>query len=148
MTADPAVVRALALTPWSPPEDHIIDITTIGAKTGRPRRIEIWFHRVEGHFYLTGMPTPRSWYANVLANPRFTFHLKREVKADLPATATLVGPRDRRRALTAIVSQQDLPAYAARGVPRQDLDTWLARSPLIEILFDDQELRAVAATAP
>ncbi len=26
-------------------QDQVIDITTIGRKSGQPRRIEIWFHR-------------------------------------------------------------------------------------------------------
>jgi hypothetical protein len=28
--------------------DEVIDITTIGRKSGEPRRIEIWFHRLDG----------------------------------------------------------------------------------------------------
>ncbi len=38
-------------------QDRIIDITTIGRKTGAPRRIEIWFHRVDGRYYITGSAT-------------------------------------------------------------------------------------------
>ena len=36
--------------------DRVIDITTIGRKTGEPRRIEIWFHRIDGRYYITGTP--------------------------------------------------------------------------------------------
>ncbi|MDQ2999008.1 MAG: nitroreductase/quinone reductase family protein [Chloroflexota bacterium] len=46
-----------------------IDITTIGRTSGEPRRIEIWFHNVDGHIYITGTPGRRSWYANLRANP-------------------------------------------------------------------------------
>ena len=45
------------------------------------------------------------------------------------------------------IGQQDLPEYAAKGVPHQNLDTWLARSPLLEILFDDSGLQAAASLA-
>ena len=59
----------------------VIDITTTGKVTGRPWRKEIWLHSVDGRLYITGIPRPRSWYANLVANPEFTLHLKRGVKA-------------------------------------------------------------------
>ena len=51
-----------------------IDITTIGRASGEPRRIEIWFHNIDGHIYITGTPGRRDWYANLRADPNFTFH--------------------------------------------------------------------------
>ena len=67
--------------------DRLIDITTTGRSTGSARRTEIWFQNVDGHVYITGRPGRRSWFANLLANPDFTFHLKESVRADLPAEA-------------------------------------------------------------
>jgi deazaflavin-dependent oxidoreductase (nitroreductase family) len=139
---DPAVVRALDIGPDSSPADHTIDITTRGARTGIPRRIEVWFHRVDGHWYLTGVPGPRNWYANLRAHPRFTVHLKYGVTADLAATAMPVDESTRRRVITAVLDLQKQPQIAARVNQRQDADDWLARSPLVEIVFDDDELRA------
>ena len=64
----------------------VIDITTRGRKTGQPRRIEIRFHHIAGQVYITGRPPRRrDWYANLLAHPEFTFHLKQTANADLPA---------------------------------------------------------------
>ena len=86
--------------------DRTIDITTRGRKTGALHRIEIWFHHIDGHIYITGAPGRRDWYANVLAHPEFTFHLKQSTKADLPARAT------------------PIPAEAAiRGVARRERAT-------------------------
>ena len=68
-------------------QDETIDITTTGRKSGQPRRTEIWFRRVRGRTYITGTPGPRDWYVNMLADPRFIFHLKESVQADLPARA-------------------------------------------------------------
>jgi len=145
MTIDMAIVRALALGPDSTAQDHTIDITTIGARTGRPRRIEIWFHRVDGKWYLSGVPVPRNWNANLHANPRFTVHLKHGVRADLPATARPVTDHEtRKHVLTEILKTQDRPATGGRA-PRQYLSDWLAGSPLMEIVFDDEELAAVAS---
>lgn len=147
MTVDDAVARALDIGPDSATAERTIDITTLGRHSGIPRRIEVWFHRVDGHWYITGMPGPRSWYANVRANPRFVVHLKHGVRADLPATAAPVDEPTRRRVITAVLDLQNRPEIAARVSRRQDLDDWLARSPLIEIVFDDEQLRT-AAPAP
>jgi deazaflavin-dependent oxidoreductase (nitroreductase family) len=65
----------------------IADITTIGRKTGLPRRVEIYFHQFDGEYYLTGRPGfKRDWEANIKANPQFTLHLKRGVAADVSVT--------------------------------------------------------------
>ena len=81
---------ALAIDERSTAEERTVDITTTGARTGQPRRIEIWFHRVDGRYYLSSFPARPGWYANLRANPRFTVHLKRGVTADLAATAVPV----------------------------------------------------------
>ena len=57
-------------------KDLVIDITTTGRRSGALRRLEIWFHEIEGRWYITGSPGKRDWHANLLATPQFTFHLK------------------------------------------------------------------------
>ncbi|MFD6276475.1 hypothetical protein ACFWFI_13015 [Streptomyces sp. NPDC060209] len=53
---------------------------------------------------------PTSWYANLLAHPDFTFHLKHGIRADLAARATPVtGQEERRRILTEIVTDLNQP---------------------------------------
>src|SRR5215211_6597423 len=64
--------------------DRTIDITTMGRTSGLPRRIETWFYRVDDEIYLTGLPGRRDWYANLLANPDFTFHLKQSLWPTFP----------------------------------------------------------------
>ena len=109
--------------------DRVIDITTVGRKTGHPRRIEIWFHWLNGHFYITGLPGRRSWYANLIANPDFTFHLKESVQADLPARAVPVLDEAARRKILAGLLQ---------NMQRSDsLERWVAYSPLIEVSFKE-----------
>ncbi len=107
--------------------DRIIDITTIGRRTGLPRRIEIWFHRVDGSLYITGTPGRRDWYANLLQHPEFTFHLKASARTDLPARAVpVVDDLPRREILGQIL--QNL------GTGR-NLDAWVAGSPLVEVVL-------------
>lgn len=145
---DDAVARALDIGPDSSAAERTIDITTVGARSGLPRRIEIWLHHFDGRWYLTGMPVARSWYANLRANPRFVVHLKHGVTADLPATAVPVDEPTRRRVLTAVVDLQDRPQLAARVSRRQDPGEWLARSPLVEVVFDDEPLRKASSAGP
>jgi deazaflavin-dependent oxidoreductase (nitroreductase family) len=141
MQVNDPVARALDIGPDSSVAERTIDITTVGARTGIPRRIEVWFHHVDGHWYITGVPGPRNWYANLRANPRFIVHLKHGVTADLPATAAPVDEPTRRQVITAVLDLQNRPEIAARVSRRQNLDDWLAGSPLVEILFDDEQPR-------
>lgn len=107
-----------------------IDITTTGRQTGRPRRIEIVFHRIDGRIWISGIPSTRkrAWLANLEANPRFTFHLKGPVAvADLPARARVVDdPAERRTILERV----------ARAWRRTDLDRMVEQSPLVEVTID------------
>src|SRR5215813_7796412 len=118
---DEQVQQALA-------QGGVIDITTRGRHTGQPRRIEIRFHHIEGQVYITGRPPRhRDWYANLLAHPEFTFHLKESIKADLPARATPILDQARRRAIIARIDQ-------TLGGSR-DLDAWVEGGPLVAVEF-------------
>lgn len=118
---------------------HTIDLTTTGRKTGMPRRIELVFHAIDGRVYISGMPGfPRSWLANIRANPRVTFHLKGAVTADLPATAReLTEPDERRRIMEQV----------ARNWRRTDVDRMMVASPLIEVIPDGLETPSQPAEA-
>ncbi|MSQ14233.1 MAG: nitroreductase family deazaflavin-dependent oxidoreductase [Dehalococcoidia bacterium] len=109
-------------------KDRLIDITTTGRKSGQARRIEIGFGIINGKLYLTGRPGRRGWYANLLANPAFTIHLKQSAKLDLAATARPITDTDERHRVLAAY-QAKLPRFA----PRMDMEQWTARSPLVEV---------------
>ena len=137
----PDVINALAITPASSARARTVDITTIGARTGRERRIEIWFYRVAGEIYLSSSPARRSWYANLLAHPEFTFHLTHTVTADLRATAhPVLDAGERRRILADIVDDLNQPANPAHiPQPVEPLEAWVAGSPLMHVTFEDAE---------
>src|ERR1700727_2338429 len=102
------VRQALAVDRSSSLEDRTIDITTTGRRSGEQRRIEIVFYRFEDAIYLSGIPAPkpRAWLLNLAAEPRFIFHLKHGVTADLPAVATVItDPAERRRVFADFVEQ-------------------------------------------
>jgi deazaflavin-dependent oxidoreductase (nitroreductase family) len=109
---------------------HLIDITTTGRQSGKPRRVELVFHNIDGRIYISGMPGfPRSWIANLEAQPEFTFHLKGAVSADLPARARVItDPAERRAVLTRV----------AAAWRRTDIDRMVESSPLIEVEILDR----------
>lgn len=135
----PGPIRtALTINRGSSAVERTVDITTIGAHSGTPRRIEIWFHRVADRWYLSSTPARRGWYANLVANPRFTFHLKHGVRADLAATAVPVtGPEQRRQVFEEIVDDLNQTHNPGNVEQPQRVDDWVAGSPLVEIVFDD-----------
>ncbi|HUH16743.1 MAG TPA: nitroreductase family deazaflavin-dependent oxidoreductase [Methylomirabilota bacterium] len=105
---------------------ELMDITTIGRRSGEPRRIELVYHNVDGHILISGHPgRPRSWLANLAANPRFTFHLKRSVRADLPATARVITDRAERERFLKPISR----------LWRVDHTLMVASAPLVEVTF-------------
>jgi deazaflavin-dependent oxidoreductase (nitroreductase family) len=108
---------------------HTVDITTTGRKSGKPRKLEIVSHNIDGRVYISGMPSPkrRSWLANLDADPSFTFHIKGKVRADLLATARVIEDETERREI--------LP-HIARNWGRKDLETMVKQSPLIEVTLD------------
>jgi len=108
-----------------------IDITTIGRRSGAPRRIEIVFHSFDGRIYISGMPSPRTraWLHNLRAHPQFTFHLKQPIKADLAATA---------REITDASERHEVLTKVAR-VWRRDVEPMERFSPLVEVTIPGAE---------
>jgi deazaflavin-dependent oxidoreductase (nitroreductase family) len=129
---------ALAIGRDSTLEQRTIDITTTGRRSGQPRRIEICFYRFGDSVYLSGVPGPRTrdWLANLTADPRFTFHLKNSVVADLPAVATVItDPAERRRIMSDFVADFNRRWGPDSPWPEGVLDDWVERSPLARVTF-------------
>lgn len=104
---------------------QVIDLTTTGRRTGRPRRIEIFLHHDGDQLFITGMPRAdktRDWIYNIKADPRVVIHLKQSVVDDVTATARVVTDPDERRPFI---------EAAARRWRRTDVPEMLRHSPLI-----------------
>jgi deazaflavin-dependent oxidoreductase (nitroreductase family) len=107
-----------------------IDITTIGRRTGKPRRIEIAIHNRDGRLFISGMPSRRTrgWIYNLEADPRLTIHVKDPASArDLPAHA---------RVITDAAERREIMPFIAANWRRTDVDTMVELSPLIEVTLD------------
>lgn len=122
---DPAARAALAT-------DGTIDITTVGARSGLPRRSEIWFLQLGGRTFITGTPGPRNWYANLLADDRLTFHLKESVVAALPARAVPVLDEATR---CWVFTQPH--RWNDWYLGESSLEELVAGSPMVELFFDE-----------
>ena len=108
--------------------DGLIDMTTFGKKTRKPHKVEIAFHNFDGALYITGLPGKRDWYANLIAEPQFTFHLKQSAQADLPARATpITDEAERRRVLSKVVAKWDR---------QNELEAFVQSSPLVEVQLE------------
>ena len=131
---DDSVRRALS-------QGHTIDITTTGRRTGESRRIELVFHNIDGRIIISGSPNPhtRAWILNLLADPALTFHLKRTVRADLPATARVItDPAERHRLAEWVV---------ANAWTNQDVEAMARFSPFIEVTLDQAATDELTASA-
>jgi hypothetical protein len=117
---DESILEALS-------QDTLVDITTTGRATGDARRLEIWFHYLQGHLYISGSPGTRGWYANLLARPDFTFHFKQSLVRDVPALATPITDPARRRDVIALMRATE------KRMERSDVEAWVAGSPLVEV---------------
>lgn len=105
-----------------------IDITTTGRKSGLPRRIELSFENLGGRLYLCGEPGPRDWLANLQANPKFMFHLKESVKADLPVRARVIlDQAERRDIFSKLIQMSESDA---------DLEALVEGRPLVEVTIE------------
>ncbi|KPK07459.1 MAG: hypothetical protein AMJ56_13280 [Anaerolineae bacterium SG8_19] len=105
--------------------DSLIDITTTGRMTGQSHRIEIAFHYLDQDIYISGMPGRRDWYANLVANPEFTLHLKQSIQADIPAIATPILDEAQRRKVLANIIQ--------KWGRQNELESFVKNSPLVEV---------------
>lgn len=109
-------------------KDGLIDITTIGRKSGKPSKIEIAFHNLDGKIYISGLPGKRDWYANLVAHPDFTFHVKQSAQADLAARATPI--------TDAAARKEVLSKVVAKWNRQAELDNFLQNSPLVQVQLE------------
>lgn len=108
--------------------DGLIDITTLGRKTGKPHKIEIAFHNLDGTIYISGRPGRRDWYANLVANPQFTFHLKQTTHADIPAKAIPITDEAARRPV--------LSKIVTKWGKQNEIEAFVRDSPLVEVQLE------------
>lgn len=75
----------------------VLLLTTVGRRSGAPRRTPVQYERVDGDVILVaaagGAPAPPAWWRNLEADPQVTVQIGAEVRA---TRAVTVGERERR----------------------------------------------------
>ena len=108
---------------------EVVDITTTSRKSGDARRIEIRLHALDGKLYITGRPgRPRSWYANMVAKPAFTLHLKQDLKRDLQCNAVPITEDGARRTVFELMLAEE------ESMAHVNVAEWAKVAPLVEVV--------------
>jgi deazaflavin-dependent oxidoreductase (nitroreductase family) len=102
------------------------DLTTVGRRSGRRRRVEIWYVVVDGLIAVTGTPGTRNWLANLRENPDAVLHLRDPARDVAVRAAEVTDEARRRRVATEAWRLQ--PWYADQPYT---LDDWVAGSPMV-----------------
>ena len=111
--------------------DMVVDITTRGRKTSLARRIEIWAHYLQGRIFLASRPGRRSWYANLIDNPEFTFHIKEIKTIDIPAIANPILEKENRHLALEII--QGGTEFQERK--NMVIEDWVSGSCIVEVFL-------------
>ena len=107
------------------------DVSTTGRRSGKVRRIEIWYVVIDGQIVLTGTPGPRSWLANMRRNPAAILHL-RDPARDLAVLAREITDQVQRRQVAEEAGRRQ-PWYADQPY---SIDDWVADSPMVVLQPD------------
>jgi deazaflavin-dependent oxidoreductase (nitroreductase family) len=119
------------------------DLTSVGRRSGRRRRVEIWFVVVDGRIAVTGTPGARHWLANLRENPEAVLHL-RHPDRDLAVTAREVTDEAARRRI-ATEAWRLQPWYADQPY---SLAEWVASSPMVVLTPLRRDRAPLPGTAP
>ncbi len=109
---------------------QLVEMTTTGARTGKPRPIQIMLHNFDRRLFVSGVPNAvkkRAWLTNLEVHPDLTIRLLNGPGAELAARAKVITDPAERKAV--------LPKVAAVW-NRTDIGTMLEFSPLAEITIE------------
>jgi deazaflavin-dependent oxidoreductase (nitroreductase family) len=107
-------------------DESFLYLTTVGRRTGRPHRIEIWFAARDGRLYLlAGGREQSDWVRNLQANPRVTIELGGETRVGTARVLDAGTPED----------QLARELLVAKYGETEDLDEWGRTSLPVVIEF-------------
>ena len=110
-------------------DDDCIDVTTIGRRSGRAHRVEIWFGLLDDVVYLiSGNGPSADWYRNALAAGSAVVHV---AGVDVPVAATDVTDIDERRRVGELMAAK----YSWDGDPSIGLTrhAWCYEVPVLAL---------------
>ena len=117
-------------------DDDCCDLTTVGRRSGRLHRIEIWFGVIDGTAYcISGNGPTADWYRNALEAGRATIHLGRDGSTDRPididgVARDVTDPDERRRVGDLMGAKYPWDGDPSIGLTRQ---AWCYEVPVLAI---------------
>jgi hypothetical protein len=112
-------------------EDECCDIVTVGRRSGRPHRVEIWFGVIDHVMYLiSGNGPSADWYANALAAGSIEVHLHGARQGRCRAVAD---DEERRRVGEVLGAKYRWDGDPSIGLTRH---AWCFEVPALAIEFD------------
>ena len=108
------------------PRTGTCDLSTVGRRSGRWRRVEIWYVIVDGLIVVTGTPGARHWLANLRANSHAVLHLRNPARDVAVEVEEVTDESSRRRIVAEAWHLQ--PWYAEQAYSMED---WVQHSPMV-----------------
>ena len=113
-------------------EDDVCMFTTIGRRSGRAHRIEIWFGvSGEAMYFIAGNGVGSDWYQNALADPHVTVEFGADVVRGLASPVS--DAEERRRIGELMGAKYPWEGDASIGLTR---DAWCFDVPLLRVVED------------
>jgi deazaflavin-dependent oxidoreductase (nitroreductase family) len=125
------------------PQTGTCDLSTVGRRSGRWRRVEIWYVVVDGELVVTGTPGARDWLANLRTTPHAVIHV-RDPDRELAVTAHEVTDAVERRRLVGEAWRLQ-PWYAEQAY---SVDDWVRDSPIVTLTPSRAEEAAAGLETP
>ncbi len=102
------------------------DLDTVGRRSGRSRRVEIWYVVVDRQVVVTGTPGARHWLGNLREHPEAVLRLREPALRLAVSAREVTDPLERRRIAEQAWRLQ--PWYAEQPY---SIDDWIAYSPMV-----------------
>jgi len=101
-------------------------LTTIGRRSARPHRIEIWFVAHDDGAYLLSNSAGADWYRNLEARPAVTLEIAGERRDTIARPVPADDPAND-------VARAAMVAKYQAGYPQEDLTDWSREASLVRI---------------
>jgi len=106
-------------------KEKLANLTTVGRKTGKPHRVELWFATGGGKIFLSHEGDYTDWMRNIRENGRVRIQIGR---VDLEAEATIL-----KEGLSKELGKTSLYEKYYGPAPKATVDDWFELSTIIEL---------------
>ena len=106
-------------------KEKLAHLTTVGRKTGKPHRVELWFSLGAGKIFLSHEGDYTDWMRNITKNRRVRIQIGR---LDLEADATIL-----KEGVSKELGKTSLYEKYYGPAPKATIEDWFELSTIIEL---------------